>query len=361
MQNIEPKYFPEINYLRGFAILSVISIHTSAYFIKMTSINLLTIFYIIVDVFSHFAVPAFMFISGFVLYNKYYKSFDYQKFYVKRLQFVIPQYLIISTFYIIVSYYNAKIIGKPIEWNYLSMLYIYLTGEAFYHLWFFVLLIQIYILYPYILKIYGYFQSKHKLELFLIITFISSTVYNSFTDIPLLLGKITLFNGYIFYFVFGMFTRNNYEILKSILFKRSGVFFSSIILFVGTFLSTMDYANSYFSYGLFGSSSITKLSLNAISIIYFTVIIVIGLYLSIYLSNLSQLKSIDRIGSYSFGIYLIHAIILYIIVFLLSKVNFDWNNLLFYPLTFFLTLILSLFSVKIIRLFPKSEYIIGKI
>lgn len=361
MKKMEPKYFPEINYLRGFAILAVISIHISAYFTKMESINLLTVFYMAIDAFSHFAVPAFIFISGFLLYNKYYKNVGKQKFYLKRLESVIPQYLSFSTFYIIALYYGSNLIGRTIDWRFSSIVYRYLTGGAFYHLWFFVLIIQMYILYPYILKIYDYFQYKNKLQLLVIITFLLAITYDSFIDRTSLLGEVLLFSGYGIYFIFGMFARDHYDTLKSILFKRNCAFLSSIIFFVGTFLLIMNYANLYYSYDLFGSSSIVKLSLNAISILYYTVNIIIFLYVSTILSNSSKLKSIDKIGSYSFGIYLVHAIILYTIVLLFSKVHFDWNNLLFYPTMLFLTLNLSLFSVKIISLFPNSEYIVGKL
>ena len=58
-------YYSEMNYLRGFAILSVISIHISDYFTEMTNINLLTVLYMAIDAFSQAAVPAFVFISGF--------------------------------------------------------------------------------------------------------------------------------------------------------------------------------------------------------------------------------------------------------------------------------------------------------
>ena len=70
MEN-NPEYFSEIVYLRAFAILAVISIHVSYYFTEMISINFLTLLYMSIDTFSHFAIPLFVCISGFVLYNKY--------------------------------------------------------------------------------------------------------------------------------------------------------------------------------------------------------------------------------------------------------------------------------------------------
>jgi len=89
-------YYPEINYLRGFAVLFMISIHVSVYFIEMTDLNLLTVLYMAIDVFSQAAVPAFIFISGFVLYNKYNTDFKIGSFYTKRLKYILPPYFSFS-------------------------------------------------------------------------------------------------------------------------------------------------------------------------------------------------------------------------------------------------------------------------
>jgi len=77
------RYFDEINILRALAILAVISIHVSANFTKMDTINGLAALYMSIDVLSHFAVPLFIAISGFVLYNKYFDDIDIKRFYKK--------------------------------------------------------------------------------------------------------------------------------------------------------------------------------------------------------------------------------------------------------------------------------------
>ena len=56
-------WIKEIDYLRGFAILAVIIIHTSANFTEVEYLNNLVIINIFIDVFSHFAVPLFIFTS----------------------------------------------------------------------------------------------------------------------------------------------------------------------------------------------------------------------------------------------------------------------------------------------------------
>lgn len=80
------RYFDEINILRAFAILAVISIHVSANFTKMDTINGLAALYMSIDVLSHFAVPLFIVISGFVLYNKYSDDIDIRRFYKKKTE-----------------------------------------------------------------------------------------------------------------------------------------------------------------------------------------------------------------------------------------------------------------------------------
>ncbi|RNI14125.1 acyltransferase [Methanohalophilus sp. RSK] len=149
-------YFPEINYLRGFAILAVIAIHVSASFTKMEDIDSLALSYMTIDAFTHFAVPAFVFVSGFVLYNKYPQKTEWKAFYRKRLNSIVPQYFFVSSFYMIALFFGAKFLNKPINMDLISVLYRYLTGGAFYHLWFFVLIIQIYLVYPFIQYIYIY-------------------------------------------------------------------------------------------------------------------------------------------------------------------------------------------------------------
>ena len=58
------EYFPEIVYLRALAILAVISIHVSTVFYEMDSTGFLAFLYMSLYIFSDFAVPLFICISG---------------------------------------------------------------------------------------------------------------------------------------------------------------------------------------------------------------------------------------------------------------------------------------------------------
>lgn len=197
------RYFEEIIVLRAFAILAVISIHVSAYFTYMSTLTALTVLYMSIDVFSSFAVPLFVFVSGFVLYNKYSGDIDLKSFYIKRLKSVLPQYLVFSTFYLGVTYIGGIVLDKSINLDVLHIVYRYLTGGCFYHLWFFVLILQLYLLYPAIVRLYNYCNARGRSFELLSVAFITGVIYNvlpipdmfvSGVDTPIL-GVITKFVG----------------------------------------------------------------------------------------------------------------------------------------------------------------------
>ena len=108
-------YFPEIVYLRALAILAVISIHVSTVFYEMDGTGFLAFLYMSVYTFSDVAVPLFICISGFVLYNRYNGSYSLQKFYTKRFLAVVPQYTIFSLFAIFFVYIGKSLFGQFME------------------------------------------------------------------------------------------------------------------------------------------------------------------------------------------------------------------------------------------------------
>ncbi|HBP64468.1 MAG TPA: hypothetical protein DD730_09365 [Desulfosporosinus sp.] len=67
MEHTDHIIIEEINFLRAFAVLAVIAIHTSGYFTEIKSYNHLVLVNLWADIFCQFAVPLFILISGFVL------------------------------------------------------------------------------------------------------------------------------------------------------------------------------------------------------------------------------------------------------------------------------------------------------
>lgn len=361
------RYFNEINILRAFAILAVISIHVSTYFTKMGSINVLAATYMAIDVFSHFAVPLFICISGFVLYNKYSGAINLRTFYEKRLMSVLPQYLIFSTFYLGVTYIVPMIRAKPVDLDIPHILYLYATGGCFYHLWFFVLIIQLYLLYPAIVRIYHYCDARGRTCELLIALFFAGVTFHTIYPAPdvYVLGVATRFMAYIFYFVLGMFIRSRYDdlVLKSA--STTPPYCLSLPLLCCTLLGIFTYAHEYFAVEITRIQPIAGQYWHWIDSmttpLYYVVIFALCFGISLHLvSRRTRVFTVlEKIGHYSFGIYLVHAFFIYVLVQVFPRLGFDWNNWLFYPLTFALTLVLSYLSVEIIQKLPYSTYIIG--
>jgi len=91
-----------------------------------------------------FAVPAFVLISGMALFHNYgsVQDFNYREYLRKRVVQILIPYLLWSLFYYFFNGLTAQ--G--------SFLYYVLTGRASYHLWYIVVIFQLYLLFPILCK-----------------------------------------------------------------------------------------------------------------------------------------------------------------------------------------------------------------
>ena len=357
-------FFPEIVYLRAIAILAVISIHVSAIFIDMKKLSFLTFFYMSIDAFSHFAVPLFVAISGFVLFNKYQGSYDVKKFFKKRMTGVLPQYTFFTLVAFLATYFMSILRGTAWNFSFSTAIYQYLTGTAYFHLWFFVLIIELYILYPVSEKIFMFVSEKQKIPVFLFFLLIIQIAYTYFSiENKPLIGPASLFLGYMFYFVLGMVIRSRYPEYR----KRVKSVEYPHLLFVAllpvTILETGFYRVSVFSNDLTSQFvHFYKLFCWVMDPVYFILIFIVCFYVAFAIPEVLPgivAKSMKIIGNYSFGIFLVHAFIVTGLTLLLFKIGFTGYNWLFFPVVFTLVLGLSLIVVNIINRIPYHEYIIG--
>ncbi|WNQ11528.1 acyltransferase [Paenibacillus aurantius] len=140
----------ELETVRALAILAVLVIHvTASGTVELPSGGVSRGIYLVLNKLSNFSVPAFVLMSGLVLFYRY--GDDWGKgqaaaFYRKRLQYIVLPYLVWSGFYIV---YNRLIHGEAVTGITLSRLGDNLLwGEASYHLYFIVLIVQYYALFP---------------------------------------------------------------------------------------------------------------------------------------------------------------------------------------------------------------------
>lgn len=372
----------EMDYLRGLAILFVISVHVSFIWPEMETITFLSLLYMSIHSFSQVAVPLFVFISGFVLYLNYQKNFPILTFYKKRFLSVVPQYLIFSTLYIVffmgLKYLNLAYVTGEHNFSLRNIVIYYLTGGASLQMWFFVLIIELYVLYPILARFcQTIFASKKTTVIFLFILFLlpffyhneSFILHNLDQNIPfhsLIWTTGLVFLHYLFYFITGMYFSLKYNDMKEFIhniplkmYLIPLLFFNilGVIFLVGAGIPEKIQFIELPSFIIIGSwifSFIEPLFFLIIFLLLF--VLVLNLNTTEFFS-----RYLKRIGDFSFGIFLVEVFFLTSVTIILGKINFTPYNYLYFPVVFLSTLLLSIVTIMVIRKVPFSQYIIGKI
>ncbi|WP_199241674.1 acyltransferase [Desulfosporosinus sp. Sb-LF] len=349
----------EIHLLRGFGVLAVIAIHTSGYFTEIPRFNTLVLVNLWTDIFSQFAVPLFVFISGFVLTRNYSSNFLLSEFYQKRVRSIVPQYLIFSVAYTVFNNWEVMQ-SNLIKENGALLFKNILHSDASYHLWFFSIIIQFYIVYPLILRIYNFFKQQNRVELLLAVFLILQTLWMEGLHTNYF-GVLKInFIAYLFYFGMGMYSSNHFERLRNSLKGLTPIFLTiSLVLTIGVSFFIiiglkMGYRyNEIPAYFLMGAELIFPIL--RIS----TFLLLFNLARNLVGKRNSLEKAIYKLGDYSFGIYLIHIFFNQYAIRILRNHSIGYSNWIFYPLVFSVTLIISYLAVRLISYLPISYYVIG--
>lgn len=347
----------EINILRGFAILGVISIHVTAVFTNSEVNSLLTKVAAIIDVYSHYAVPLFILLSGLVLGMNYVDNYNLKEFYIKRFNKIFIPYTIFSLFYLPLRFHIHNIESISL----IKLTIWFLSASTFYHLWFFLLIFQLYIFYPIIRKVI-----TNKSTYFLALIFCIQTIY-SYINGYLFENKYLdfianrLFFSYIFYFSLGIWIADNFDKVKNTLKKIN---WKAHVIFIGIsiILSIIFSYNWLVRYNNFYSRKLFLIFLeNFISpIMYILIFIYFFKFANLLVSSEGIVNLfINKLGKYSFGIYLIHAGFLVIIQNILELSGLYIGNISYYIFSFLLTLFSSLFFCYLINKYRYSKFIIG--
>jgi probable poly-beta-1,6-N-acetyl-D-glucosamine export protein len=136
-----------IDKLRVIAIAGVVLIHTTTRILEKTSYDLNTYYLtLFLNQIVRFAVPLFFIISGFVLELTYKESFNFWVYIKKRFSKILIPYIFWSFIYYY-FFYNS---------NHDNFLYVLLTGDASYQLYFIPTLVIFYLVFPLLHKIYKF-------------------------------------------------------------------------------------------------------------------------------------------------------------------------------------------------------------
>lgn len=335
--------------LRAFATVAVIFLHVSAGPVPHPFGSVSPFFWWVANIYDssvRFCVPIFVMLTGALLLPKDYEIGDFLK---KRLFRVIFPLVFWSIIYIIFSLSVKVLHGDKIILSETTR-YIYMSfknGSSF-HLWYVYMIIGIYLFMPIIGK---WVRNCSEKEILYFLLIWLCTIFLNQPIISKLKPNIELayFSGYIGYLILGYYLSiKTFKNLRktntlSILLIVSGI----IITAVGT------YFESYF-----------KSQYNGVFYKYLSPnVLIMSIGIFVYLRNQNsdhtKLKVISNfISKYSYGIYLVHVLVL---TFLLKAgIKWDFINPVFaVPITTFICLIFSGIIIYLVNKMPYGKYISG--
>ncbi|QUI23002.1 acyltransferase [Vallitalea pronyensis] len=204
------KFLPTFGLMRIICALSVLGIHVTGQYIHLE-------FPYLINQFFRYCVPIFIMMSGYFLWYsdmhcKQHTSLT--PFYAKQLRKIVIPYVLWLVIYLI--YNNRHHLDQLLTLDYIHIL---LTGYN--HLYFLLIIIQLYIIYPFVKKQFNRGNSKHMLIVSGVISLyfqLGIYLYKlgvSIMPYPFIKHVTILFPTWLFYFVFGIyFASHQSKLLK---------------------------------------------------------------------------------------------------------------------------------------------------
>jgi surface polysaccharide O-acyltransferase-like enzyme len=337
-----------IDLLRVKALFAVIMLHASAVLLsqygKVPFGDWLTAD--IYNALTRFAVPVFVMITGALLLNRDYELTGFLK---KRLGRIILPFIFWSLVYIAYSFYNEEFVVSADNWVNVKLILHQLKYGSSYHLWYVYMLIGLYLLIPVISKFVRHAtrQEIHYFLLVWLVVMLFSQSYLSRYKPPI---ELRYFEGFVGYLVLGHYLayRSFYQKYK-LLWLYIIFLLALAVIVTGTWLLTSEQKAISTVFYEPVSPFVILLSASAFLILRFTHIALPAVMKQI----------INFTGKYAYGIYLSHALVLYVLE------NFGLSYNAFTPAisilaTAFSCLVLSTILVWLLNKLPFiGKYISG--
>jgi len=311
----------EMAVLRAISILAVLMVHatSSAVSIK-TGSSYLGLFSFLNSI-SLFCVPAFIFLTSFVLFYNYYEQPFTAKiivnFFKKRFTYILIPYVMISLFYFV---FRQVMVDRDrnMEDAALAFAWKLSNGTAYFHLYYVFIGIQLYLLFPFLLLL---FQKRPLLAKWAIpIGFaVQWAFYAANRYIFLLSSKGSVSLTYFVPFLLGAFVGIYFDKMKGWLILdrnhwQTGKGFASIALWVVWLGSAAGFSGMWYVTRVTGKwyeSVWYEAGYNVFTFSSILVMTQISFLVLKWVSPAFQ-KLIFDLASLSFGIYLIHPFFLMI-------------------------------------------------
>lgn len=309
------EYIKEVDLVRAMAIIGVLIVHATA--LTVVTLNPFSTLYGLYDFLNivfKYGTPTFIFLSGFILFhtyiNKPLNATLVKRFYRRRLAYIVLPYLLFSIVYVSMKSYFYYGFGEWTDW--LSDLLVRIfTGNAHAHLYFVIISIQFYVLSPLLLKV---LQSSRWI--------IRNTYWLGFAIqwAFILLNKYIIHVpekgswafSYFSFFLLGAYVGTHYSSLREKVLRIHTISLPILLLiltWISSFTAHFGLIHANRVYHISWNSLWYELAWNLHTASTALLIFYVAHRLSYRLPNrLSNLLS--RLGRASFGIYLVHPLLL---------------------------------------------------
>lgn len=329
-----------LDWLRILATIAVVTIHISAGVVTANLFNHQTSWLAgnLFESISRWAVPMFVMVSGALLLNDQ-RVYTYREFLTKRVSKVliplIGWSIIYYSYFVYQGYYGFSII---------DFTKLFSTNGISIHFWFIYMILGLYLITP-LLKILVQNAAKKDIEYFILLWFYVSVIAKLMRFLFDFSFNVELYfaTNYVGYFILGYYLLK-YEIT---LIWRKVIYSSAIIGLLATFFLT--YMSTIKSGGVLQEFWYEYHSPNVL-------LVTVGLFVAFRYSPIKNDKKLPYIPSIinntSFGIYLVHMLVINIVSTKFSFIWFNFHPAFSIPYKVSIVIIISAFIVLIMRRIP---------
>lgn len=318
---------------RVMACLAVVAIHSVGLSTALLSVGPEASWWTktVVTSFSVWAVPVFVMISGALLLDPEKKE-TAQQFYTKRCRRIFIPMMVWIPFYFVVDHFYK---GDSLSLRAILDRIIYSSYD---HLYFLVLIVQLYLITP---MLRGLLKSSTiSSQAGLIAIFFLIAIFWKKTSFA---G--TMFIPFIGYYLLGSFLLkyNTNTSKKLLLASLTGFVTSALLIIVLTYSATISNELRYIQDSYYYSHNKPLVIILAIS----AFMIIQSSTVAQKVRSLFSLDLVKKLSSASFGIYILHPLILYTTLYLLTKfITIEplswWIMLVFIPWSFLMSFIFTI-------------------
>ncbi|WP_408892333.1 acyltransferase family protein [Paenibacillus taichungensis] len=341
---------PEVVWLRCIACLAIVAIHCinltfTNYegFLTSQTVTLLEV----IKLGLLFGTPAFVFISEFLL-AKSYSTYIPDKFLWKRVRYILIPYFTMAVVY---AFYSLIRSGELTPYG-LVVKILRNIVVADYIAYFIIVIFQFYILHIIFTKYFQSLSPKLFIPLCLAINLLYLGFFNFVPPLQFIPGAEYIwtrlywvaFPGWLFYFSVAYQCGKNYTAFKEFLNRNIKWI---ILIPILTFL-----AITFLKFKMILPETNSK----RIDILFYAISMVFVIFY--FASKLKRIpRVIDQISRYSFGIYLLHLMFVQTI----SKFFSELHPFINLPLTFIVSISLSIIFTYLLHKLKIGNYFVGKI